>query len=310
MIVTDKPNRDRQVDTKPTEATIGGEKIAVRPAADRTAAHLGQNVEGAPRRRRRVRHSASRLVRGICTLLIFAVPLAAFVHEMFKRKAPSPTAAVTAAPASWHPTPPPIMFADVGNVGWALSAHKPSALEKEELVLTGVVPIIPKRTPPTQLPASLNSMPTTGWTLDNGAKITTDSRGVLVLRPLTKGRPSLPGQGAGWRGAYWLPLNTSHWENYTLRVTITNLGSDRQACRIRGLDLRGEDHHPEPEWRSHLQWRHPRRGISSRGRHPRQATPRRARRVADRDISCWQGPGRHWLRGLQADRDQQSTVLH
>jgi len=226
MIVTDKPNRDRQVDTKPTEATIGGEKIAVRPAADRTAAHLGQNVEGAPRRRRRVRHSASRLVRGICTLLIFAVPLAAFVHEMFKRKAPSPTAAVTAAPASWHPTPPPIMFADVGNVGWALSAHKPSALEKEELVLTGVVPLIPKRTPPTQLPASLNSMPTTGWTLDNGAKITTDSRGVLVLRPLTKGRPSLPGQGAGWRGAYWLPLNTSHWENYTLRVTITNLGSE------------------------------------------------------------------------------------
>ena len=145
---------------------------------------------------------------------------------MFNRKVPSPTAAPTAAPASWHPKPPPIIFADVGNVGWALSAHKPSALEMEELVLTGVVPVIPKRTPPTQIPASLTGMPTTGWTLDNGAKITTDSHGVLVLRPLTKGRPSLLGQGKGWRGAYWLPLNTVHWENYTLRVTITNLGSE------------------------------------------------------------------------------------
>lgn len=226
MIVTDKPNPGRQVDTAPTDATIGAEAAARRPTADQTAAHLGQRVEGELRRHRGVRHSASRLVRGICTLLIFAVPLAAFVHEMFNRKVPSPTAAPTAAPASWHPKPPPIMFADVGNVGWALSAHKPSALEMEELVLTGAVPVIPQRTPPTQIPASLTGMPTTGWTLDNGAKITTDSHGVLVLRPLTRGRPSLPGQGKGWRGAYWLPLNTVHWENYTLRVTITNLGSE------------------------------------------------------------------------------------
>ena len=67
-------------------------------------------------------------------------------------------------------------------------------------------------------------MPTTGWTLDNGALITTDSNDILVLRPLTYGRPSLPGQGQGWRGAYWQPARTTQWQNYTLGVTVTNLG--------------------------------------------------------------------------------------
>ena len=226
MIVTDKPNRHRQVDTARADATIEAETVPGSSMPGQTAAQPGQRVEEEPRHRRRVRRSASRLIRGICTLLIFAVPLAAFVHEMFNRKVPSPSAAATVAPTSWHPKPPPIMFADVGNVGWALSAHKPSTLEMEELVLTGAVPLVPKRIPPTQIPASLTGMPTTGWTLDNGATITTDSHGVLVLRPLTNGKPSLPGQGKGWRGAYWLPLNTAHWKNYNLRVTITNLGSE------------------------------------------------------------------------------------
>jgi hypothetical protein len=226
MIVTDKSKRDRQVDAAPTGATIEAEAVGRRPRANGTAGHLGQRPRGWPTHRRRVRQSAFRLVGGMCTLLIFAVPLAVFVHEIFSRKAARPTA--TAPPAAWHPTPPPIFFADVGNAGWALSAHKPSTLEMQELVLTGAVPLISKRTPipPTPIPALLTNMPTTGWTLDNGAKITTDSNGVLVLRPLTNGRSSLPGQGKGWRGAYWLPLNTARWENYNLRVRITNLGSE------------------------------------------------------------------------------------
>ncbi len=224
MIVTDKPNRERPVDTTPTGATIEAEAVARGLGTNGTAGHLGQRPRGWPTHRRRVRQSAFRLVGGICTVLIFAVPVAAFVHEMFNRTVPRPSA----APAAWRPTPPPIMLADRGNVGWALTGHKPSALEMEELVLTDAVTPIPKPTipKPTPIPASLTSMPTTGWTLDNGAKITTDSHGVLVLRPLTHGRPSLPGQGKGWRGAYWLPPNTAQWDNYTLRVTITNLGSE------------------------------------------------------------------------------------
>jgi hypothetical protein len=108
-------------------------------------------------------------------------------------------------------------------VGWALNGNKPSALEMENLVVTDALTLIPK---PTAIPAVLTSMPTTGWTLDDGATITTDSHGVLVLRPLTKERASLPGHGKGWRGAYWLPLNTADWQNYSLGVTITNLGSE------------------------------------------------------------------------------------
>lgn len=224
MTVTEKPNHDRQVDMAPTDATIQAETVARGPTGTQTAAHLGQRPGGQPMHRGRVRRSAFRLVGGICTLLIFAVPLAAFVYETFSRSVPRPAAAA----ASWRPTPPPIFFANRGNVGWALNGHKPTALDMEELVLTGAVTIIPKPTipKPTPIPASLTGMPTTGWTLDTGAKITTDSHGVLVLRPLTNGRPSLPGQGKGWRGAYWLPPNTAHWENYTLRVRITNLGSE------------------------------------------------------------------------------------
>lgn len=226
MTVTDKPNRDHQIDIDmaPTDATIQAETVARRPRANRTAARLGQRPGGQPIHHGRLRQSAFRLVGGICTLLIFALPLAAFVHEVFSRTVPRPTA----APTSWRPTPPPIMLADRGNVGWALNGHKPSALEMEELVLTDAVTVIPKPTipKPTPIPATLTRMPTTGWTLDNGATITTDSHGVLVLRPLTNGRPSLPAQGKGWRGAYWSPRNTVHWQNYTLGVTVTNLGSE------------------------------------------------------------------------------------
>ncbi len=167
---------------------------------------------------RRVRQSASRLVGGICVLLMFAVPVAAYIES-------SGIVGVSRAEAAgaWHPTQPPIILATRWDVGWALNGHKPSALQLESLVVTDALTLIP---PPMPIPAVLTSMPTTGWTLDNGATITTDSHGVLVLRPLTYGRSSLLGQGKGWRGAYWLPLNTVHWQNYTLRVAITNLGSE------------------------------------------------------------------------------------
>jgi hypothetical protein len=97
---------------------------------------------------RRVRQLAFRLVGGSCLLLLFAVPVAAFVKLSGLVGVPRAGAA-----GAWHPSQP--------------------------------LPI----------PAVLTSMPTTGWTLDNGATITTDSDDVLVLRPLTYGRPSLPGQG-------------------------------------------------------------------------------------------------------------------
>jgi len=106
-----------------------------------------------------------------------------------------------------------------------MNGHKPSALEMKDLVVTDALTLIPKRKP-TPIPAVLTSMPATGWTLDNGTTITTDTHAVLVLRPLTNGRPSVPGYGEGWRGAYWLPLTTMSWQNYSLRVTITNLGSE------------------------------------------------------------------------------------
>ena len=137
-------------------------------------------------------------------------------------------------------------------------------------------------------------MPTTGWTLDNGATITTDSHGVLVLRPTTNGRPSLPGQGKGWRGAYWLPLNTAHWQNYALRVTVTNLGAEGSggsatvvvghtdthvgyavsisAARITIQNQNGG---------RHLHRRDPGRDISPCGRHAVQAAPRDNRWVLD-----------------------------
>jgi hypothetical protein len=166
----------------------------------------------------RVRRSASRFFSGVGIVLMFGVPVALFVHDAFNRKVQRAAAAVP-----WRPTAPPIILAGRWNVGWALDGHKPSALEVENLALTDAITLVPR---PLLLPAVLTSMPTTGWTLDNGTTITTDSRGVLVLRPLTNGRPSLPGQGKGWRGAYWLPLNTANWQNYALRVTVTNLGAE------------------------------------------------------------------------------------
>ena len=220
MTVTTKPTGDRQVDTALTDALTAANRVPRRSRANRTAAHPGQRRAGALTRQRRVRQSAFRLVGGIWTVLIFAVPLAAFIHEMFSQKVPR-----AAAPAFWQPTPPSIVLASRWNVGWAMNGHKPSALEMKDLVVTDALTLIPKRKP-TPIPAVLTSMPATGWTLDNGTTITTDTHAVLVLRPLTNGRPSVPGYGEGWRGAYWLPLTTMSWQNYSLRVTITNLGSE------------------------------------------------------------------------------------
>jgi hypothetical protein len=208
--ITDGPDRDRRGDATRTEAPIEATTLTRRLDRPAPAADL--------RHHHRVRRSASRLIGGICTLLMFAVPVAAFAYEAFSRQVPR-----AAAPSSWRPTPPPIILAGRWNVGWALNGHKASKLQMENLEVTDAVTIIPT---PKPIPAVLTSMPTTGWTLDNGATITTDSHGVLVLRPLTNGRPSLPGQGRGWRGAYWLPLNTANWQNYALRVTVTNLGAE------------------------------------------------------------------------------------
>ena len=152
--------------------------------------------------------------RACVLLVLFVVPTAAFVKSsrMFEHPV---------KPGPWHPTPPLIIFANQGNIGWATHDHKPTPLELKYLYLIGVLPYTP---PPTPIPPSLAEMPTTGWTLDNGALITTDSNDILVLRPLTYGRPSLPGQGQGWRGAFWQPARTKQWHNYTLGVTVTNLG--------------------------------------------------------------------------------------
>ena len=167
---------------------------------------------------RRVRQLTFRLVGGGCLLLLFAVPVAAFVKLSGLVGVPRADAA-----GAWHPSQPPISLASRWNVGWALNGHTLSAQQMKGLAVSDALTVI---SPPAPIPAVLTSMPTTGWTLDTGATITTDSHDVLVLRPLTYGRPSLPGQGQGWRGAYWLPLNTAHWQNYTLRVTVTNLGSE------------------------------------------------------------------------------------
>jgi hypothetical protein len=166
---------------------------------------------------RRVRQAAFRLVGGTCLLLLFAVPVAVFVKLSGLVGVPRAGAA-----GAWAPSQPPISLAGRWDVGWALNGRAPGAQQMKGLVLSDAVTVV---SPPTPIPAVLTSMPTTGWTLDNGATITTDSHGALVLRPLTYGRPSGPGQGRGWRGAYWLPLRTAHWQDYTLGVTITNLGS-------------------------------------------------------------------------------------
>ena len=150
-------------------------------------------------------------------LLMFAVPIAIFI------KSSGTFSNARAEVGKWHPTPPPIVFATPDNVGWAMRDQKPTAAEIKLLRFLGVLPEPP--IPPSPLPPSLMVMPVAGWTLDSGALITTGSKNVLVLRPLTSGRPSLPGQGQGWRAAYWYPDRTARWQNYTLRVTITNLGA-------------------------------------------------------------------------------------
>ncbi len=158
--------------------------------------------------------------RACVLLVLFVVPTAAFVNSSRMLEHP-------VKPGPWHPTPPLIIFANRGNIGWATHDHKPTPVELKYLYLIGVLPYTPPRhrTPPlTPIPPSLAAMPTTGWTLDNGALIATDSNDILVLRPLTYGRPSLPGQGQGWRGAYWQPARTKQWHNYTLGATVTNLG--------------------------------------------------------------------------------------
>jgi hypothetical protein len=167
---------------------------------------------------RRAQQLAFRLVGGGCLVLLFAVPVAAFVKLSGLAGAPQADAA-----GGWHPRQPLIGLAGLWNVGWALHGRAASAQQIKGLVVSDALTVI---APPTSIPARLTSMPTAGWTLENGATITTDSHGRLVLRPLTSGRPSLPGQGQGWRGAYWLPLRTAQWQNYTLGVTVTNLGSE------------------------------------------------------------------------------------
>jgi hypothetical protein len=166
---------------------------------------------------RRVRKLAFQLVGGSCLLLVFAVPVAAFVKLSGLVGVPQ-----TGAAGAWHPSQPLISLAGRWNVGWALNGRTLAAQQMKGLAVSDALTVT---SPPTSIPAVLTSMPTKGWTLDNGPTITTDSHDVLVLRPLTYGRPSLPGQGRGWLGAYWLPLNTAHWQNYTLGVTVTNLGS-------------------------------------------------------------------------------------
>jgi hypothetical protein len=155
----------------------------------------------------------------IAVLLVFAVPIGMFIRASGTF---SPSARATTA-GNWHPTQPPLALAGAGNVGWALNGHKPTPAQVKMLILTGALAEPP--VPPSPLPPSLTLVPTAGWTLDNGAMITTDSNDALVLRPLTSGRPSLPGQGQGWRAAYYYPERTSRWQNYTLGVTVTNLGA-------------------------------------------------------------------------------------
>lgn len=222
MSITDTPDRDLQVNTAQTAAAVEATGAVRTHRGNWTGAHLGQpQPAGDLMPHHRVRRSASRLLSGVGILLMFALPVALFVHDTFNRTVPR---AVAAAP--WRPTAPPIILAGRWNVGWALNGHKPSALEMANLVLTDAITLAPRPPRPRVIPAVLTSMPTTGWTLDNGATITTDGHGALVLRPLTNGRPSLAGQGRGWRGAYWLPLNTANWQNYALRVTVTNLGAE------------------------------------------------------------------------------------
>jgi hypothetical protein len=156
--------------------------------------------------------------RACVLLVLFVLPTAAFVKA-------SGMLAHPVKPGPWQPTPPLIIFADRADIGWATRDHKPTPDELKYLYLLGVLPYTPPPAPPPPpIPASLAEMPTAGWTLDNGALITTDSNDVLVLRPLTYGRPSLPGQGKGWRGAYWEPARTTQWRDYTLGVTVSNLG--------------------------------------------------------------------------------------
>jgi hypothetical protein len=168
---------------------------------------------------------ALQFVSTIALGLALAVPVAAFVKLSGMLGHTTTIAVAAAPPGQWHPTPPLVIFSNQSNYGWATTKHPATPTELQLLYLIGVLPYVPPPLPPLPpLPPSLTSMPTTGWTLDNGATITTDSNGVLVLRPLTSGQPSLPGQGQGWRGAYWYPARTAHWHNYTLGVTITNLG--------------------------------------------------------------------------------------
>jgi hypothetical protein len=167
---------------------------------------------------RRAQRLAVRLVGGTCLLLLFAVPVAAFVKLSGLIGAPR-----AGAEGEWHPSQPLIGLAGLWNVGWALHGRAPSAQQIKGLVVSDALTVI---APPTPIPAVLSRMPTTGWMLENGSAFTTDSHDMLVLRPLTAGRPSRPGQGQGWRGAYWLPVTTAHWQNYRLGVTVTNLGSE------------------------------------------------------------------------------------
>jgi hypothetical protein len=161
-----------------------------------------------------------RSIAKLGVLLMFAVPIGMFIKSSGTF---GTFGNARAEVGKWHAIPPPIVLAMPWNAGWAMRDQKPTADEIKLLRLTGALPEPPS--PPSSLSPSLTVMPVEGWTLDSGALITTDSNNVLVLRPLTSGRPSLPGQGQGWRAAYWYPERTARWQNYTLRVTISNLGA-------------------------------------------------------------------------------------
>lgn len=166
-----------------------------------------------------MRHIALQFAAKVGVVLAFAVPIGLFIRA----SGTFGGSATAATGEKWQPTQPVIALAGLWNVGWALNGRKATPDQVKMLRVIGALPEPPL--PPSPLPPSLKLMPTAGWTLDSGATITTDSNDVLVLRPLTSGRPSLPGQGQGWRAAYYYPQRTSRWRNYTLRVTVTNLGA-------------------------------------------------------------------------------------
>ena len=74
--------------------------------------------------------------RACVLLVLFVVPTAAFVKSSRMLEHP-------VKPGPWHPTPPLIIFANQGNIGWATHDHKPTPAELKYLYFTGVLPYTP-----------------------------------------------------------------------------------------------------------------------------------------------------------------------